>query len=90
MTLSADVPYVLRAAVDWLKVEDICEYLPDLNSVSAPQLWPGRLMDKYACAWWEAPGADPVYINTWDPVYYQDLDIFKQQVRPILRAAASR
>lgn len=84
MTVSSDVPQILRVAVEWLKVEDLCEYLPDLDDARAPHLWPHVLLQNYAGDWWRYPGGDPTFLNSWDQAYHEDLDRFKRQVRTAL------
>lgn len=81
MTISSDVPYVVMKAVDWLKVEDICEALEDMHGVTMPEFWPYLLMKKYNNDWWNWPGSEPQYIHTWDKEYVEELNVYKAEVR---------
>lgn len=80
MAISSDVPHVVTVAVQWLKVEDICEHLHDLNEVTLPCFWPWLLKESYASDWWNWPGCDPNFINTWDQEYLKDMTDYKAEV----------
>lgn len=80
MTISSDVPFVVMKAVEWLKVEDICEDLADLPGVNLPEFWPYVLRDNYASDWWNRPGVEPGLFNTWDRAYIEDLENYKAEV----------
>lgn len=80
MTISSDVPYVVVKAVEWLKVEDICEPLADIPGVTMPEFWPYLLMENYNNDWWNWPGAERTYIHTWDRQYIEELNKYKAEV----------
>lgn len=80
MDLSSYVPYAVTCAVRWLKVEDICEPLTDIEAVTIPRFWPWLLKERYASDWWNWPGCDPMFINSWDQEYLKDLTEFKKAV----------
>lgn len=80
MAISSDVPHVVTVAVQWLKVEDICEPLPDLEEVTMPRFWPWLLKESYTSDWWNWPGCEPNFINTWDQEYLRDMTEYKAEV----------
>lgn len=88
MTISSDVPYVVMAAVEWLKPEDLCDDLADLRDVNLPEFWPYLLMEKYASDWWTTPGSAPGVFNPWDRDYIEDLNKYKAGVSPGLSSLA--
>lgn len=79
MTIASDVPLLLRSAVEWLKVEDLCDHLSDFGPLERLQ-WKGLLMDTYSCQWWDNPGSEPAFINSWDAEYTEDLRKYKTLV----------
>lgn len=86
MAISSDVPHVVTVAVQWLKVEDICEQLLDLEEVTIPRFWPWLLKESYVADWWNWPGCEPDFINTWDQEYLKDLGEYKAEVSKVLRS----
>lgn len=80
MSISSDVPFLLRAAVPWLKPEDKPQQLPDLLDLKNPRCWPQPLMEKYSSAWWLEPGSDVVELRSWDAEYLQCLTSYGEQV----------
>lgn len=81
MAISSNVPQLVRHAVDWLKVEEICEYLPDLPAFGSRKLWPYRQMNVYTNQWWAKPGDEvTICLTPFAEDYLRDLAKYKEEV----------